>query len=412
MLQQRAWESTRQRLACNRPRRAKLSAAPRGGRKTLLDLVAQNVPVADHDRGKLPPEPTTRFLLAVAGILVISVAVGLVFTLRHTSSVNETTNSAHAAITKITDTSSSGSDALILGLFATGAVLILIGAFFERINSVSVRVGGANMSADLRPYVTSGGGQLTIPPAQVVGPEGQTTTLHLDPELLFRGTDEVTNATGTSMTRYDLATDYVRNDYVADHKIGSTLNWRNITMASIGANATPKTFDDIGFRVEVKGTSHRALFLPLPPTDAGTARLRGIVFFVPPAAGRLEWSTEYTWGGLWEPLRKEGRDVGRLIVSPHITSCTEIFLFPEGAQDVKLTVDSPSGLVPDVMSSIENGRQVVTWRVPAVTTEEVTYDYTVSARSPNPTPTTPSADGQGRAETGEELPNAETGSGA
>jgi hypothetical protein len=333
--------------------------------------------------GEPPHEPATRWLLGLAGIAVIAIAISVLLVQHETSLTTETTTSAGASTKKVTDVSSGASDSLALGVFSVGGALVLAGAFFERLSNLKVKVGQQEFSASFggKTVPLPGGGTLQMNPAQVVSPEGKRSTLSLEPELLFKGGEEEEgNAAESRTATYRIEDDTVKMEFATIPRGATTVRWRNLAIGSRGGSDTHLSFSEIGLKVGVNGEPERALFLPV---SEGTLPLRGIVFFVPPAAARIEWFASWTWPGLWKPLREKGHDVGGMDVLEAITKKTTKFVFPPGSRNLRLTVEKDKEqFSPNVAYSTEDDRPVMTWVIDTKTDGHGRFDYEIDAELP------------------------------
>jgi len=94
--------------------------------------------------------------------------------------------------------------------------------------------------------------------------------------------------------------------------------------------------------------------------DLGGKFVLGLNLWPPVEKGeRRKISLEYTWIGLWDPLRKEGQDSGLVIVGVDTEHFEINILLPPG-MDGQLMRDQEIG---DLVSLVEDGRNKLIWRV-------------------------------------------------
>src|ERR1700730_5877035 len=253
---------------------------------------------------KAPPEPWTRVALAAAGLLMVAIALLLIFNTHLTSSVTENTMSGATVTSKVTQTTSSVSDTVLIGLVALAGALALTGAFFERLRTIKLTLGNRSLEFGVEPprvISSPTGDKFVTTSATLVTAEGQRSSVELDPELLYESASAAGRVMESRTVTYDLERDSVRVEVETTPLAGKQIRWRTVFVAGDEKARQEMTFAELGLRPKLKGGGAKLVLIPV---EERVLRLRAVVMFLPPAERAVRWSYGYTWPGLWTRLRE------------------------------------------------------------------------------------------------------------
>jgi len=328
---------------------------------------------------KAPPEPWTRVALAAAGLLMVAIALLLIFNTHLTSSVTENTMSGATVTSKVTQTTSSVSDTVLIGLVALAGALALTGAFFERLRTIKLTLGNRSLEFGVEPprvISSPTGDKFVTTSATLVTAEGQRSSVELDPELLYESASAAGRVMESRTVTYDLERDSVRVEVETTPLAGKQIRWRTVFVAGDEKARQEMTFAELGLRPKLKGGGAKLVLIPV---EERVLRLRAVVMFLPPAERAVRWSYGYTWPGLWTRLRESLTDTSSVTLLEGIDRVVLKFVFPKGNDTGNIEVtETPGQAQPDIQVGSLRSRRTVTLSVKTSVDGSGQYQYTVS----------------------------------
>ncbi len=118
--------------------------------------------------------------------------------------------------------------------------------------------------------------------------------------------------------------DLVIEEHITTVPGDEPMRWRHFDPGVLSGSGSLVSFEDLQVQAWCSW-SHQIEVLPVKVT---ARRVRLVAFFLPPVSRRtLNWSVQYNWRGLWNPLRTQGRDNGRIDFRS-FTTRGEIILVP------------------------------------------------------------------------------------
>jgi hypothetical protein len=154
------------------------------------------------------------------------------------------------------------------------------------------------------------------------------------------------------------------------------MRWRHFGPGALPGSGGVGLYEDLAVEAWC-GDGTRVEILPLNLTEL---RAKLIVFFLPPLEPQtVTWYVKYTWPGLWNSLRLQGQDIGRINFRPFTTRAEITVVAPR--PDWSLTVVRRSPNIGELATRVWTAEGIalpgVRW---SVNDPNGVLDFTVALR--------------------------------